>query len=74
MSFRELSPETLQAIASVAQAMGATSFTVTTPRICDHCQFDGREAFPYYVKDIYGREWAHLCNPCFDLLGCTYID
>lgn len=41
-------------------------------RVCDYCQDDDEEAFPYYVTDRDGREWAHLCNECFDALGCAY--
>lgn len=75
MSFKEPSPQTLEALAAVAQAMGGDgSFHLLVPRICDHCKDEGKEAFPYYVRDAQGRPWEHLCNSCFEALGCAYPD
>lgn len=71
MSFKEFPPEVLKAMSSIAQALGGGDFHMTPIIVCDHCRDDSREAFPYYVIDENGREWEHLCNPCFDILGCT---
>lgn len=70
--YKDLSPETLEAISIIAKALGAsvTDMHITRPMICDHCQDDEKEAFPYYATDKNGREWEHLCNTCFDLLEC----
>lgn len=73
MSYSELSPEMMEALAGIGKAMGAESMHILQPRICDHCKDKEREAFPYYVTDRDGREWAHLCNPCFDVLGCACV-
>lgn len=47
---------------------------VNTPIVCDHCEDDEKEAFPYGLVDAQGREWQHLCNECFDKLlpGSSY--
>lgn len=74
MSFKDIPSETLRALANAAKALGATGFHVAPIRVCDHCQDDGREAFPYYATDKDGREWVHLCNVCFDLLECYWPD
>jgi hypothetical protein len=72
MSFKEIPPETLKALANVAKALGGTSFHVTPVRICDHCKDEEQEAFPYHVQDAEGNEWVHLCNRCFDILDCSF--
>lgn len=79
--FKPLTPETVkvlnEAIQAAAQAQGvtldpATPIHVVGVRICDHCLDDDEEAFPYYVEDRDGNFWQHLCNDCFDELGCAY--
>lgn len=70
MSFKDIPPLTLAAIMGIARAAGLQEYHITPTIVCDCCQDENREAFPYYVKDENGREWAHLCNLCFDLLGC----
>lgn len=47
-------------------------FTITPVRICEHCQDNQKEAFPYGAYDPSGRYWEILCNECFDTLGCLY--
>lgn len=73
------SPEAIpvieQAANEIAAQMGLPPgklIRVVGVRVCDHCQDEDEEAFPYYVTDRAGREWAHLCNDCFDALGCAY--
>lgn len=73
MSFKKLPLETVRALVGIGRTLGATSMVMPHgPRVCDHCQNEDREAFPYYAVDENGREWAHLCNPCFDILGCSF--
>lgn len=64
-------------LAALAEVVGAIDGTVTgisisTPYICDCCQSEDEEAFPYHVRDKGGRLWADLCNDCFEILGCSY--
>lgn len=73
------SPEDITVIEEVAniliERMGLPPGKLTHVigvRICDHCQDADEEAFSYYVTDRDGKEWAHLCNDCFDALGCSY--
>lgn len=69
---RVLSPETAKAIAKLAQAVGANGIHINIPIICDHCKDTNKEAHPYHVHAANGRFWQHLCNECFDELGCSY--
>lgn len=50
----------------------AVGIGVTMPYICDRCQNEDKEAFPYLVMDRDGKFWHDLCNDCFDELGCSY--
>lgn len=69
----EVSPETLEALAKISKAAGGTgAIHLTAARICDNCEDDDKEAFPYGVYDATGKYWEDLCNECFDLLGCRY--
>lgn len=70
--FQEPSPETVAALHALAQTAGGTAIHIVHTRICDHCQDASQEAFPYHVPDRDGTVWAHLCNDCFDSLGCSY--
>ena len=45
---------------------------ITPIYVCDHCQDEDKEAFPYGVIDKKGNHWNDLCNDCFDELGCSY--
>ena len=74
---KQPSEELLEAIAEAAKALGASDATssnviVTMPIICDSCQNEDKEAFWYCVNDESGKYWEHLCNICFDELGCRY--
>lgn len=57
---------------AIAEALGCpgASFTITMPYICDNCQREDVEAFPYDVYDREGKHWEDLCNDCFEALGC----
>lgn len=53
--------------------MGGTGeIHITGVRICDSCKGDDKEVFPYGVEDATGKYWEHLCDECFDSLGCRY--
>ena len=70
---REVSDEVQQAMSALATELGATGVIhINVPIVCDHCRDDNKEAFPYDVYDAAGRHWRHLCNDCFDSLGCSY--
>lgn len=71
MSFKKLSPETIEAIVGIGKAMGAVSIASHGRMVCDHCKDEDREAFPYFATDENGRVWRHLCNTCFDILNCA---
>lgn len=58
----------------LAQELGANGLHVNQPIVCDHCEDDDKEAFPYGVRDANGKFWNHLCNDCFDALNCSYDD
>lgn len=64
--------EVLNALVDQAGLPAGKLTRIIGVRVCDHCQDVDEEAFPYYVTDAQGREWAHLCNECFDELGCAY--
>lgn len=49
-----------------------TGIHINMPYICDCCQDEKKEAFPYRVEDREGRLWTDLCNDCFEELGCIY--
>ena len=68
---KEIPPELIEAFAELAQGR---PFTITPVRICDHCQNEQEEAFPYGVEDATGKHWDWLCNNCFDALKCSYND
>lgn len=65
-------PNLVNAMREVAAVMtdDGGSFTITMPNICDHCEDDTKEAFPYNVYDQKGTLWKDLCNDCFETLGC----
>lgn len=67
----EISKEVVEAFAAIADGK---PFHITGVRICDHCKDKNKEAFPYCVNDSHGAYWEHLCNDCFELLGCSYED
>lgn len=65
---KPLSPELEQVLADLAKAVGGDGpFYVLTPRICDKCGDESKEAFPYGIVDD-GKEYQHLCNECFVIL------
>lgn len=75
MSKAKLNDAALKLLAKVASSVignNKVEMFITTPYICDHCEDDDKEAFPYHVRDKDGRFWADLCNGCFDELGCKY--
>lgn len=73
--YKEISPETSEALAAMSKAIGGDgSFHVVPTTVCDHCKDETKEAFPYGVHDAQGKYWEHLCNGCYDALGCSYED
>ena len=66
----------VKAIDEMVQVLGGEpgKVIISTPIICDHCQDEDKEAFPYCVNDRTYKYWHHLCNDCFDNLGCSYED
>lgn len=72
---KEPSPELVEIFAKIAKALGAEGgFHIIMPRVCDRCQNDEKEAFPFHVYDHMGQFWKDLCNGCFEELGCAYDD
>lgn len=71
-----ISQETVEALQALSKALGGTGKikSITPVRICDHCQDKNKEAHPYYATDPNGKIWPHLCNECFDALGCNVED
>lgn len=59
-------------IGAASSSVDAIDFGISFVRVCDHCDDEKKEAFPYCVKDRNGKHWGDLCNDCFDLLGCAY--
>lgn len=73
---KSINQETIDALQAMSVALGGTGKirSITPVRVCDHCRDESREAHPYGVKDSSGKCWQHLCNECFDSLGCSYVE
>lgn len=66
---KPLSDELAAALASLTRAAGGDGpFRVLASAICDLCEEEEKEAFPYGVIDGDGKEYPHLCNECFVIL------
>lgn len=71
---KQLSDETytniILAMQGVLSGMGLengdVAITISTPRICDRCKDESKEAFPYYVTGNDRVRYPDLCNDCFD--------
>ncbi len=64
-----LSPELEQTLSEMAKTAGDDGlFYVIMPAICDKCEDEEKEAFPYGIVDDDGNEHQHLCNECFVIL------
>jgi len=76
---KEVTQEDMSKIKEILTSMnGGKSVDMKTVninkiRVCDNCMDETKEAFPYYVNDRDQKFWEHLCNECFDSLGCVYI-
>jgi len=59
-------PQLVEFLKEFVERTGGSSFTLITPRVCDRCGDDSREAFP----SLWGFEgdWEDLCNDCFEKL------
>ena len=71
---KEIKAETIETLQTLGKALGGTGEikSIIPVRICDHCQDEDQEAHPYGVHDANGNYWHHLCNECYDALGCSY--
>lgn len=76
MSHIDPAPELIKAAEILAEHFGGDATVyVNMRRQCDHCGLiDGGDdwVFPYNVRSAAGKFYQHLCNPCFDVLGCSY--
>ncbi len=68
------SEELLAVLAEVVKEIDepVLGISINTPYICDCCENEDTEAFPYHVRDRGDRLWADLCNDCYEALGCVY--
>ncbi len=71
--YAEIKPEIIKKIEALMADLGGKPKSITLNRICDHCKDETKEAFPYGVNDKDNKYWNHLCNECFDALGCSYV-
>lgn len=71
--YAEIKPETIKDIEDVTKALGGKLKSITLNRVCDNCKDEAKEAYPYCVNDKDNKYWNHLCNECFDVLGCSYV-
>lgn len=71
---QEIKAETIEALQALGKALGGTGEikSIIPVRICDHCQDEDQEAHPYGIHDANGNYWHHLCNECYDALGCSF--
>ena len=71
---KEIKAETIETLQTLGKALGGTGEikSIIPVRICDHCQDEDQEAHTYGVHDANGNYWHHLCNECYDALGCSY--
>lgn len=61
----------VEAFAEIAQGR---PFHITPVRICDNCQDESKEAFPYNIDDANGIHFDHLCNDCYDAIIGAHDD
>ncbi len=62
---KPLSPELEQALSELAKAAGGDGpLHVLTPAICDKCEDEEKEAFPY-GSIIEAGDYSDLCNDCY---------
>ncbi len=71
--YAEIKPKIIKKIEELMADLGGEPKSITLNRICDCCEDEAKEAFPYGVNDSDGKYWNHLCNECFDELGCSYV-
>jgi hypothetical protein len=65
---REPSQELLEFFAELCAKYGLPADTqvhINMPIICDRCQDEEKEAFPYFT-DKDGKPWSDLCNQCWE--------
>lgn len=78
---KQLSDETYTNIVLAMQGVlsgmglenGDMAITISTPRICDRCKDESKEAFPYYVTGSDGVRYPDLCNDCFDEVSPRHL-
>lgn len=69
---KKISDELAAALGEMAKAVGKAvgddgPFHIITPRICDLCKDEDKEAFPYGAVVATGK-YNDLCNDCYDAL------
>ena len=65
---KSLDEKTVAGLGEMVKAIGGDGpFHILTPRICDRCKDEEKEAFPYGSIMATGK-YNDLCNDCFEIL------